>query len=100
MNVVYDIDSCVNYESDECKSKAQDNKWPSSSGVIGCEGENQEHYSTTNVWRHSIQIGLDCRVTKTGHDLREEERDGLQRHAQADFNCEKGVGSWLPEDLE
>lgn len=94
------VDSGIDYHSDEGESKAQDNKGSSSSCVIGCEGQNQEHYCPTDIRCHGVQICLDGRVAKTCHDLGKKQRNRLQWDTEADFNSEECVGSWLFEDLE
>jgi len=100
VNFVKNVDRGINDHADECECKPEDYERTSSSGVIGSKGEDQEHHCATDVRSHGIQISFDGGVSKTSHDLWKEERNRLQWYAKADFNGQKSVGSWLPEDFE
>lgn len=100
VDLLVNVDTCENQHSHKCERESQDNKRPSPSCEIACEGENQQHHCTTDVWRHRIQIRLDCRVVKPGNNLWKKERNGLQGDTQADFNCEECECTWLSKDFK
>lgn len=94
------VDGGVDDHAAEGEEKAQDDEWAASTSAVRCEGEDEQHRCARHVGRDRVKIRLDAGVAEPAHDLGEEERDGLQRHAETHLDREKDVGRGLVEDLE
>lgn len=86
-------------ESTEGEQEAKDDEREPDAQEVRAEGKNQEHDGAGDVRGDGIQIRLDGGVLEGADDLRQEERDGLQRYTEADLDGEEGVGGRIFEDL-
>lgn len=95
-----DVDGRVDQKTDKGEGEAEGDEGEAQLGVVGREGEEEQHDGADDVGRDGVEVGLDAAVAQAADDLGEEERHALERHAQADFDAEPGVGGGQFEDLE
>ncbi len=91
--VALDVDRHVHTEAERDEREAD-------VGVVGREGEEEEEDGADAVRRDRVQVRLDGVVPEPTDDLRHEECDGLNGHAQTDFDPEPGERGGHGEDLQ
>lgn len=94
------VDGGVDDEADESEDVAEDNKGETQARVIRAKGKDEQHHGAGDVGGHGVEVRLDGGVLQTRDDLGQEERDGLDGHAEADFDEQEAVGPGVGEDLE
>lgn len=95
-----DIDGDEDDEADESEEEAGGDEGKSPAGIVGGEGEDEQHDGTGDVGCNSIKVGFDGVVTKSVDDLREEELNTLERDAETNLNGDDDPAGWVFEDLE
>lgn len=95
-----DIDGRVDNEPAKRQRKPQRNEREPEPRGIAREGEDQQDDGADDVGRHRVQVRFDLVVAEAADDLGQEEGDGLERHAEADFDEEEAVGGGIGEDLQ
>ena len=60
------------------------------------------HLGTTYsyIWRNGVKISLDAIVAQALYNLRQEQLNTLERHAQADLYEQKAISRGAAEDFE
>ena len=100
MKLILDIETNVDTEADEREHETCRDERETQSSEIAGEGQDEEHDGARHVRRDSIQIRLHGAVAQAGDDLRQEELNGLQGHAQTDFNGNDDPAGGVLEDGE
>lgn len=101
MNLGGDVLDARKYdEPAEREQEPEHDERESDAEQVGAKGKDQQHHGAGDVGGDGVQVRLDGGVLEGANDLRQEERDGLQRDAEADLDGEKGVGRRVAEDLD
>lgn len=94
------VDGCVDDEADKGQHEAEHDKGETQAREIRGKGQDEKHDGAGDVGGHSIQVRLDGGKLESRNDLGQEERDGLDGHAKADFDKQEAIGPGLGEDLD
>lgn len=100
VDVGLDVDGGVDDEADKGQQEAEGDEGEAQARVVGREGQDEQDDGADDVGRDGVEVGLDAAVAEAGDNLRQEEGHALQRHAEADFDAQPGVGGGHLEDLE
>lgn len=95
-----DVDGSVDDEADKGEEEAEGDEGEAQAREVRREGEDEEHDGAGDVWRDGVQVGLDGAVAEALDDNGQEQRDGLQRHAQADLDGQDEPRRGVAQHLE
>lgn len=94
------VDGREDDEADTSKSEAQRDKGEPQPRVVRREAQDQQHDGARDVGRDRVQVRLDGRVAQLLDDDGQEERDRLQRHAQAHLDGQDDPAGRVLEDAQ
>lgn len=94
------VDGCVDDEADKGQHEAEHDKGETQAREIRGKGQDEKHDGAGDIGGNGIQVCLDGGKLESRNDLGQEERDGLDGHAEADFDEQEAIGPGLGEDLD